>query len=302
MATQAAPRYSINPELEAYYSGNMGFYMIKLRKISAYEHSMILDGLKAMDYEVQWREDLNNSSLFCEGTSVAALKISSNPKGLDLSLPLFSSNADWELMRDWLLNFFNFYSGIAIAENELIDDIESFFSEEKLKEQQAFYSHMLHEAMQNDEEIVHNGAYRPFFAGKKIYERLREFPEEEHLRMFQEMIIQSQYTNLHSAESVKGRFNDDLNSTYTIIDNSSDIILQPADLIKIHPGNEEDEFFISYGSIDKLLRHGWHYLDEKQVFIPKMSPDEWKSFCEQARENSINTDLFSKYIQNEERE
>jgi hypothetical protein len=287
--------------LDNYYSSNSGFYIVRIRNTDMPDLDAIVDGLRAMDYELQSRRSGNEEIFFCEGITVAPLRISHTKKGPELSLPYYASVTDWELLRDWLLNFFNFNSGIAIAENELVDDIETFFSEGMISRQLQLYSARLQESMRSDEEILHAGVYRNFFAGKKIYERLRELQESEQLSMLQDMILKSQYTNLHSTESVIEVFNEELNSTYTVIDNSNDIILQPADLIRIVPADEEI-FSISYSTIDKLLRHGWHYLDEKQVFIPKMKPEDWKGFCDQAREFSINTELYSRYLEDKEQE
>ena len=254
-----------------------------------------------MEYDVQIMDAEQGSIFYINGTSTRPLFVSYNLKGLDLLLPPFSSADDWEFLRDWLLVFLSFHQAILIAENDLVDDVELFFNPDKINQVQHFFATELHRHMNNDDTFHFRSIHREFYAGTKIFERIREQVESEHLSYFYELVRKSQYTTLNAANSVVEKINENLSTTFSFISNEGSIVLQPADMIKIRE-NANDEFFISYSSIDKLLRHGWLYLDEKQIYIPEMSKEEWKNFCAGAREMSINTELFSRYVEGEDEE
>jgi hypothetical protein len=277
-------------------------FILKLRSISGvFDAAKIKHGLLAMEYDVQTLPSEDGTIFFINGISTRPLLLNFNAKGLDLSLPSFSCPDDWELLRDWLLVFFTFHQAVAIAENDLIEDVESFFSAEKIGQEQMQFEEELHRHMRDDETFHFQSVHRAFFAGTKIFERIREQPENEHLSYFYQLVRKSQYTTLNAENSFVEKISEHLSTTFSCLDNKANIVLQPADMIKIHENATED-FFISYSSIDKLIRHGWIYLDEKQIYIPVMSDEEWKNFCSQAKEMSINTELFSKYVEGEDEE
>src|SRR5437016_4729299 len=128
-----------NSGLLNYYQQNHNAYLLKLRRVENFDASKISAGLAAMDYDIQSFPEDDTIKLFIKGISIAPLVIRENSFGIDLSLSYFSSPSDWELMRDWLMNFFNFSDAIAIAENELVEDMELFFSEKMIEEQQNLF-------------------------------------------------------------------------------------------------------------------------------------------------------------------
>ncbi|MCX6190450.1 MAG: hypothetical protein NTW54_12815 [Bacteroidetes bacterium] len=277
-------------------------FILKLRSITGvFDATKIKHGLQAMEYSIQTLA-LNEGTIFIsKGLSTRGIHLSIKENGLDLTLFPFSCDDDWELLRDWLLVFFTFHSAIVIAENDLIEDIEKFFDAEKLKSQRLIYENLLHHYMHSEETLHFFSVNREFYAGVKIFERIREQPEEEQLSYFYAIICKSQYTTLNAENGKVEKIREHLSSTYSLLNNQGNIVLQPADMLKIQE-NPKDEFFISYSSMDKLLRHGWIYLDEKQIYIPEMPVDEWKLFCTQAKLMSINTELFSKYVEGNEEE
>ncbi len=274
-------------------------FILKLRRVTGiFDPNNIKGGLKAMDYNVNILTSENQFQYFDNGHSTRLLEVKPTKLGLDLSLPPFSSAEDWEFLRDWLLVFFTFHSAIIIAENDIIEDVESYFNNEKIEDQQFQYLSLLHQAMRKEETLHFFSIFRPFYAGTKVYERIRDQPESEHLNFFYDVLRKSQYTSLHANNSALEKINEHLSSSYCVINNATNIVLQPADMIKVQESPQE-HFFISYSSIDKLISHGWMYLDEKQIYIPQMNGQDWDIFCKRGKEMSINTTLFSKYVDGE---
>jgi hypothetical protein len=274
-------------------------FTIKLRNISGdFNAKMIRDGLVAMEHPVQLMPIGKGLVFHDQGISTRLLHLRQSEKGMELVLPPFSSPADWELLRDWLLVFFSFHSAIAIAEDDWVEDIEQFFDSKKIQQKQLLYADLLNEAVLNEETLHFFSVHREFYAGHKIFERLRKLPAGERLSSFYDLVRASQYIMVSAPSTPVGKISEHLSTSYSLMENKGNMVLQPADMIKIIPGPKE-EFFISYSSIDKLIRHGWSYLDEKQIFIPEMNTEEWKGFCNSAREMSINTELFSKYVEGE---
>ncbi len=277
-------------------------FVVKIRSISGlFDATQIKHGLQAMDYEVHLQSSAGGALFNIQGLSTRTLQLKYTPKGFDLLLPPFASTDDWEMLRDWLLVFNSFYTAIIISENDLMDDVEVFFSADKIANEQKISEDRLHQHMRVDETLHFYSIYREFYAGNKIFERVREQPVEEQLQFFYSLVRKSQYTNLQAASSGIEKINSHLSTTTSVINNKEAIVLQPADMIQVQV-NHEDHFYISYPSIDKLIRHGWFYLDEKQIYIPAMGTSDWEDFCKIAREMSINTELFSKYVEGEENE
>ncbi len=275
-------------------------FILKLRNISGvFDAAKIKHGLHAIEYDVQTMLREDGISFFINGISTRLLILKFTGKGIDLHLPAYSCPDDWEFLRDWLLVFFTFHHAIAIAENDIVDDAETFFSAEKIKKEQMHFEAELHRHMHEEETLHFLSVHRDFYAGSKIFERLRAYAATEQLSYFYELVRKSQYTTLNASNSLVEKMSEHLSTTYSVLNNFESIVLQPADMIKIIEKPNED-FFISYSSIDKLLRHGWQYLDEKQIYIPVVDALEWSSFCSLAKEMSINTDLFSKYVEGED--
>ncbi len=271
-------------------------FILKLRSITGdFESAKIKHGLLAMGYSVQLVPISNGVAFFNNGVSTRLLQLQYTSKGIDLILPPFSCIDDWELLRDWLLVFFTFHTAVMIAENDLVEDVEAFFDSAKVGIQQTRFENLLNQSMRSDETLHFYGIHRAFYAGIKIFERIREQPDTEKLTYFYALIRKSQYTALNAENCLVEKISEKLSTTFSLLNNQCSTVLQPADMLKIQE-NTKESFFISYTSIDKLLRHGWIYLDEKQIYIPEMTATEWKNFCHQAREISINTELFSKYV------
>lgn len=278
-----------------YYEANNHQYTVKIRRMNGFDAARIKHGLLAMEYNLEVLQQGKDLCFFSKNDSTRVLTVHTHETGVDLLLPAFACTEDWELLRDWLLNFQTFFTAVLIAENDIIEDVEYFFNEAQINRQQQYSTDLLTAHMKNETPFHFYSIYRNFYCGKKIYERLQNLPADSRLTDFHALIRKSQYTSIHAAESLTGKLHGDFASTYSLLNNREDVILQPADMIQIDPGTG-DPFYISYNTIDKLIRHGWQYLDEKQILIPRMNEPEWAEFCTEAKNFSINTSLFAKYI------